>query len=181
MHGVEFHGRLNLMKVAYYADRISTVSPSYAQILSHEQGCGLDGSRARDLMSEGILNGADGAVWSPAAADPLLPAPYGADDSGGKAACKSALQRAPGLARSERPAVLRRQPAHRSRRACIWCSIASARALGRGAHLHRLGSGDASLGGGVIRAAAEASPAAVAVRIGYDELLRPTARSPAAT
>ena len=45
MHGVEFHGQLNFMKAGlYYADRISTVSPSYArEIQSYEQGCGFDG------------------------------------------------------------------------------------------------------------------------------------------
>ena len=69
LHGLEYHGQLNFMKAGiFYADRITTVSPSYArEITTHEQGCGLDGLlRERGAFLSGILNGVDDAVWNPA-------------------------------------------------------------------------------------------------------------------
>src|SRR5690606_41320818 len=100
IHGVEFHGQLNFMKAGlYYADRLTTVSPSYArEIQSPEQGCGLDGLlRARSHELSGSLNGVDAAVWHPAA-DPALPAHYSAADIAGKARCRTALRRHHGRA-----------------------------------------------------------------------------------
>ena len=51
-----------------FADRVTTVSPTYArEIATHEFGCGLDGViRGRGADVSGILNGVDGAVWDPA-------------------------------------------------------------------------------------------------------------------
>ena len=75
--GLEYHGQLSFMKAGlYFADRLTTVSPTYArEIQTPEQGCGLDGLlRARAGVLTGILNGVDDAVWNPAA-DALLPHP----------------------------------------------------------------------------------------------------------
>lgn len=170
MHGVEFHGQLNFMKAGlYYADRISTVSPSYArEIQSYEQGCGFDGllrSRAHDL--EGILNGVDGGVWNPAA-DPLLPTVYSADDSSGKAACKTALQRELGLKRAAGAPLFCVVSRLTEQKGLHLVLEALPRLIEQGAQFALLGSGDASLEA-AFRAAADANPTAVAVRIGYDE------------
>ncbi len=170
MHGVEFHGQVNFMKAGlYYADRITTVSPSYArEIQQPEQGCGLDGllrSRAQDLS--GILNGVDDAVWNPAT-DRLLAARYDATGLEAKAGCKAALQRELGL-----------QVAAASPIFCVVSRLTEQKGLhlvlqalpelvARGAQFALLGSGDAGLEA-AFRAAAEASPDAVAVRLGYDE------------
>ena len=56
-----------------FADRITTVSPTYAaEICTPEGGMGLDGLlRARAAVLHGILNGIDDAVWNPAA-DPRI-------------------------------------------------------------------------------------------------------------
>jgi hypothetical protein len=63
----------------FYADALTTVSPTYAlEIQTAEHGMGLDGllrARAADLT--GIVNGIDGTVWSPAT-DPNLVAGYDA-------------------------------------------------------------------------------------------------------
>ncbi len=93
VEGVEFHGRLNLLKAGLlWADHITTVSPRYArEIRTAEQGHGLEGllaRRAADLT--GILNGIDDAVWNPAA-DPHLAAAYSAEDLHGKRRCKADL------------------------------------------------------------------------------------------
>ena len=97
--GLEFHGQLSFMKAGLkYAQRITTVSPTYAEEITTEQfGCGLDGViRSRRAQISGILNGVDGAVWNPAS-DALIAAPYSANALDGKALCKAALQRELGL------------------------------------------------------------------------------------
>jgi len=68
MNGVEFYGRFSFLKAGiYYADKVTTVSKSYAaEIQTPEFGCGLQGllqERHADLY--GIVNGiADD--WNPA-------------------------------------------------------------------------------------------------------------------
>ena len=100
MDGVEFHGRLSFLKAGIvYADRISTVSPTYArEIQTGELGCGLDGllrHRSRDLV--GIVNGIDDDVWNPAT-DAVIPQRYDRAHLQRKAANKRALQKKLGLA-----------------------------------------------------------------------------------
>ena len=81
--GLEYYGQISFMKAGlFYADRISTVSPTYAkEIQTPEQGCGLDGLlRARSGVLSGILNAVDETVWNPAH-DPLIPFAFDALDS----------------------------------------------------------------------------------------------------
>src|SRR5882757_997918 len=78
--GLEYYSQINFLKGGIlFADRVTTVSPRYAQeIQTPEFGCGLDGviqTRLEDLS--GLLNGVDDAVWNPAT-DALLPARYSA-------------------------------------------------------------------------------------------------------
>jgi starch synthase len=97
--GVEFHGRVGFLKGGLaFADRITTVSPTYArEIRTPELGMGLDGLlRARADRITGILNGIDTDVWNPAA-DPHLVARYDAGDLEGKAANRAALEARFGL------------------------------------------------------------------------------------
>jgi len=96
---LEFYGKINFLKGGLvFSDRITTVSPSYAEeIKTAEQGFGLDGvfrERAQSLV--GILNGADYEIWNPAT-DPFICKRYGAESLWGKKSCKSELQRAFGL------------------------------------------------------------------------------------
>ena len=93
MDGLEFHGHLSFMKSGiYYADEVTTVSPTYArQITEPELGCGMDGILRRHAAHlTGILNGIDLEEWDPGA-DPALRATYSADDLSGKRACKEDL------------------------------------------------------------------------------------------
>jgi starch synthase len=69
LDGVEYYGGIGYMKAGIQlADRITTVSPSYAQEIQHaEAGMGLDGLlRQRAGVLRGILNGIDDKVWDPA-------------------------------------------------------------------------------------------------------------------
>ena len=91
---LEFHGQLNLLKGGILAaDRVNTVSPTYARETMHDPaiGCGLDGvlaGRGRDYG--GILNGGDYVTWNPAR-DAHLPAAYGPADLTGKSTCRASL------------------------------------------------------------------------------------------
>src|SRR6195256_3865473 len=100
--GVEFYGGVSFLKAGlFYADRLTTVSPTYArEIQTPAFGWGLDGLlRSRADVLTGILNGVDPKIWSPDH-DPALPRGYDVDDApAGKAAAKAALERHFGLAR----------------------------------------------------------------------------------
>ncbi|KAF0156220.1 MAG: glycogen/starch synthase ADP-glucose type [Syntrophaceae bacterium] len=90
---IEFHGGANYLKAGIvFADKLVTVSPTYAQeIRTPHYGEGLDGileTRADDLI--GILNGIDTIAFNPAA-DPLIPYPFDAASLSGKQKNKEAL------------------------------------------------------------------------------------------
>jgi starch synthase len=83
-------GRINLLRTGLaYADRITTVSPTYARKLrSAEYGMGLEGLlRKRTDAIVGILNGVDYDEWDPRR-DPYLTRNYGANQLGVKAEIK---------------------------------------------------------------------------------------------
>ncbi len=86
-------GDLNLLGEGLQAaDRVTTVSPTYAtEILRSEHGCGLhEELRELDPPVVGILNGIDTETWNPAD-DPYLPARWTADDTSAKAKVRAAL------------------------------------------------------------------------------------------
>ena len=97
--GLEFWGRVSFLKAGIrYADRVTTVSETYARdIMTPAFGCGLDGAlRARPDGVVGIRNGVDEDEWNPAR-DPHLPATYGVGDLTGKTVCKAAARAEFGL------------------------------------------------------------------------------------
>ncbi|MBI4165678.1 MAG: glycogen synthase GlgA [Acidobacteria bacterium] len=100
MEGLEFWGKVNLLKGGLvYSDYITTVSRKYAEeIQTAEFGYGLEGILAKRAdRLQGILNGVDYDVWSPAN-DKHIAAKYGPQDLAGKQACKKALLQAMGAA-----------------------------------------------------------------------------------
>ena len=103
--GFEFFGKINLLKAGLlWADRITTVSPTYSrEIRTAEFGQGLEGLlQRRSGQVSGILNGLDYKYWNPET-DPLLKDRYGADDSGGKIQNKEELLRQFGLGPARKP------------------------------------------------------------------------------
>jgi starch synthase len=168
--GVEFHGDLRLLKGGLmFADRITTVSPTYArEILSPAEGHELDvvlRHRADRLC--GITNGIDDAVWNPAT-DPALAATFDVADLAGKAACKLALQRELGLSASAGAPLLGVVSRMTPQKGLDLLLSVLPQWLGAGGQVAMLGSGDPALEH-AWRAAAQAAPEAVGVRIGYDE------------
>jgi starch synthase len=174
--GLEFHGLLSFTKAGLkYADRITTVSPSYASEIATEHfGCGLDGViRARGADVSGILNGVDGAVWNPAA-DPLTAAPYSPDALDGKTRCKAALQAELGLGvQADAPllAVVSRLTAQKGLDLVLQALPALLEShAGASVQLAVLGNGDPALEA-AFTAAAASYPGRVAVCLTYDEKL----------
>ncbi|MEZ4629447.1 MAG: glycogen synthase [Deinococcales bacterium] len=79
---MNYFNTANAMQAAIgFANRVTTVSPSYAEeIKQAEYGYGLDGSfRHISHKLQGILNGIDTHVWDPAT-DSLLAHTYGLDE-----------------------------------------------------------------------------------------------------
>ncbi|HMA14214.1 MAG: glycogen synthase GlgA [Bacteroidota bacterium] len=170
--GFEFFGQVGFLKAGLaYADRLTTVSPTYArELATPEFGMGLEGliaHRRADLT--GILNGIDIAAWDPES-DSHLAAAYSAARPAPKAKSRKALA-----------ARFRLEP---NRAAPLFCVIsrltrqkgidlllaALPRLLARGAQLAVLGTGEADLEAGLAEAA-RGNPGRVGVVIGYDEPL----------
>ena len=105
---MENYGSANFLKAGcVFADRINTVSPSYAdEICSPEYSEGLDGIlNARHYELSGILNGIDTEVFDPEK-DPAVPHHFSNTDLRGKDACKKALCSELGLVYDpERPII----------------------------------------------------------------------------
>jgi starch synthase len=98
--GVEFFGRLNLLKGGIvFADKITTVSERYRrELLSPGDGLSLDivlREHAQRLVA--ILNGADYERWNPET-DQLLPRQFGPGNLEGKTVCRDLLLDALALA-----------------------------------------------------------------------------------
>ena len=91
---IESGGCANMMKAALvFADRISTVSPNYAnEIMNAWFGQGLEGIlSARRHEVSGILNGIDNETFDPSS-DPSIAAHFSAADITNKRTCKKALR-----------------------------------------------------------------------------------------
>ncbi len=93
-NGVEYHKMLSFIKGGLaYSDRITTVSPTYAQeIQSPEFGYGLEGllSHQHEILS-GIINGMDLNQWNPAT-DSSISEPYDVNSLEKKMINKTSLQ-----------------------------------------------------------------------------------------
>ena len=170
--GVEFFGGIGFLKSGlFYADRITTVSPSYAaEIRTQEGGAPLDGLlRARGRDVSGILNGIDTNVWNPAA-DPFLPAPFDVPRLAARSLSKTALQARFGLAQHPSTLLLGviSRLSDQKGLDLLLGALDAVEAIG--AQLVMLGSGDPALQRGFVDAAAS-RPGRMGVQLGYDERL----------
>ena len=170
--GLEFHGQVSFMKAGlYYADHLSTVSPTYArEIQTPEQGCGLDGLlRARRDQLTGILNAVDEAVWDPAT-DALISHRYRPERLAGKALCKAALQGHSGLDQQADAPLFAMVSRITAQKGLPLVLAGVDEIVARGGQLLVLGSGDADLEQ-ALQQQCQRHPGRVSVHLGYDEAL----------
>src|SRR5262249_50976200 len=179
VHGVEYYGKIGFLKAGlYFADRITTVSPTYAaEIQSDEGGMGLGGLlRERSCDLRGIVNGVDTSVWDPAT-DPHIPGCFYAempnclesDVLESRATNKAALQRRLGLQPAP-DAFLLGVIGRLSRQKGLDLLLENLPTIvGEGMQLAVLGgAGDRGLQY-LYQAAAQANPERLSVTIGHDE------------
>jgi starch synthase len=168
--GVEFYGKVGYLKAGLqFADRITTVSPTYArEIMTPESGMGLDGLiRARASVVSGILNGIDEQIWNPAT-DPHLPQPFSAQRIDQRPRNKLVLQRRMDLSpKAEAPlfGVVARLSLQKGLDLLL---EALPRLTAAGGQLALLGSGERALEQGFADAA-RAHPGSVGCIFAYDE------------
>lgn len=165
--GFEYYGHVSALKAGLvWADRISTVSPTYAHELTTPAfGMGLDGViRSRSGVLSGILNGIDTAAWDPAH-DPHIRA---FRTPRGKAANRARLLAEFGLEAGAGPlcVVVARLTAQKGLDLLLEALPAL---LDGGGALAMLGSGERGIENAWLATAGRSDR--VAVRIGYDEAL----------
>lgn len=172
LDGIEYHGAISFLKAALiFADRITTVSPTYAtEIMGEAGGMGLHGLLAgRGGVVSGILNGIDTVVWNPAT-DEALASRFDANDLDARAANKAALQREFGLDEDRGAFLIGSVGRLTGQKGMDLLPPLMPDLVARGAQFAMLGSGDAALEA-AFDALADAHPGSVGVRIGYDEAL----------
>ncbi|MEM6739400.1 MAG: glycogen synthase GlgA [Pseudomonadota bacterium] len=165
--GFEFYGRISALKGGLMAaDRVTTVSPTYARELATERfGMGLDGViRARGTDMRGILNGIDEVLWNPAT-DTALAAPF--DSPSGKAENRRAILTEMGLDPEGTGPLMVAVSRLTEQKGFDLLTEALPALLERGGQFAMLGSGSADMEA-QFNALAATHPR-VAVRIGYDE------------
>jgi len=172
LHALEFHGQLSFIKGGIaFADRITTVSPTYArEIQTPEHGHGLDGLlRHHAARLSGILNGIDARNWNPAR-DPHLTSPYSSRRLAHKAANKAALQDEFNLPVDADAVMLGLVSRLVHQKGIDLILAALPELLELPIQIVTLGSGEPEYER-ALRAAAMKTPERVAVLVGYDEAI----------
>jgi starch synthase len=170
--GVEYYGDIGFLKAGLrLSDRITTVSPTYAaEICTPAGGMGLDGLlRWRADRLTGILNGIDTSVWDPGS-DPLIAAPFSADEPGDRVLDKAALQARLGLEPDPDAPLFGVVSRLSWQKGLDLLLDALPVLLAEGGQLALLGSGEPALEAG-LRAAMLAHPGRIGCVFGYDEAL----------
>ena len=168
---LEFFGKINFLKGGVvFADRVTTVSPTYAEeITTDEYGFGLEGvfrEKAKDLI--GILNGIDYQVWNPET-DANIARTFSIDDLTGKTVCKAELQRAFGLQENPDVPLIGMVTRLTSQKGCDLVAMAMSALMERDIQFVLLGDGEkyyTELFEGMI----EKYPGKIGVQMAFDEL-----------
>jgi starch synthase len=169
--GVEFHGDICFLKAGLrLADRISTVSPTYAQEIQHAGGHGLEGLLAhRSDSLWGILNGVDKDIWNPRT-DPHLASRYDLKHPARRTPNRPAFQRLMGLAEDPSAPLFATVSRLDPLKGLDLVLDNVDHLVSRGAQLAVLGTGDPHAEG-AFRQAAQRHPGRVGAFLRYDETM----------
>lgn len=170
--GLEFYGRLSFLKGGlYYADQITTVSPTYAREIQTEAlGFGMQGLLAyRSAALTGITNGIDEEEWDPAH-DRFVEYPFHVETLAEKRRNREALMRRFGLDDAEDVPLIGMVGRLTYQKGVDLVPQALSGRIPDGVRLVVLGSGERGIED-ALRALAGEHPKSVAVQIGYDEAL----------
>jgi len=172
LEGVEFYDSISYLKAGLqFADRITTVSPTYAQeILEPEAGMGFAGLlQQRAAVLSGILNGIDDEVWNPAS-DGQIAAGFDAANVRARGENTSALRKLFDLDDDENAPLLGVISRLSWQKGLDLLLGVLSRVVAGGAQVVVLGAGEADLEAG-FAGAVRAFPGRVGCTIGYDEAL----------
>ncbi len=170
VEGVEYYGNFSFLKAGlFYADWITTVSPSYAlEIQQDPMGMGMQGLLAqRNGQLTGILNGIDTADWNPSS-DLHLPCEFSQKAPSGKKRCKQALQKELGLEPLADAPLFGIISRLTHQKGLDWTLLNARQIVEQGGQIVLLGTGDPALET-AFRDLAASQPGKVAAVIGYDE------------
>ncbi|GLK62414.1 MULTISPECIES: glycogen synthase GlgA [Azotobacter] len=170
MERMEFHGQLSFLKAGIaYADRVTTVSATYArEITTPDFGCGLEGflrEKAERGLLSGIPNGIDES-WE-AETDPHLLCNFSAGDCAGKAVHAEYVRRRFALEACAGPLFVVVSRLVRQKGLDLTQALADT-LVERGGQLAVMGRGEPELEDSM-RRLAERFPGRVGVDIGFDE------------
>lgn len=173
-NGLEFYGEISYLKAGlYFADRITTVSPTYAREITEEiAGSGMHGllqTRQAEGRLQGILNGVDENVWNPET-DTHIVANYRANYMPGKAKNKLALQRLFGLPEKKEAMLMVMVTRLTEQKGADFLLAAIDEIMQQDVQLVVLGSGSPDLEW-ALREAQARYPEKIGLKIGYDEAL----------
>lgn len=172
VNGVEYYGNMSFLKAGlFYADHITTVSPSYAEEIQTEPlGFGLQGLLAgRRASLTGIVNGIALNEWDPAI-DRNLKKNYSSKKLSDKSANKLALQHEMGLAENLYVPLLGVVSRLNHQKGTDLLIDIAPQLAALPAQLAILGNGPAELEHRLAMLAL-AYPGAIAVRMGFNERL----------
>ena len=170
INGLEYYGNVSFLKGGLlYADKITTVSPTYArEIQTQPLGFGLHGllaARSADL--EGILNGIDVESWNPRT-DAALAATYDAERLERKAINTQALRTRFMLRQRTDVPLLGMVSRLVSQKGVDIVVAAAERIVGLPAQLLVFGTGEPEIEDG-LQALTAPSNGEIAVQLGFDE------------
>ncbi|MFW5431341.1 MAG: glycogen synthase GlgA [Methylophilaceae bacterium] len=172
MNGFEYHEQISFLKAGlFYADKLSTVSPTYAdEIQTPTFGFGMEGllqTRKDDLV--GILNGIDTLDWNPAI-DEYLPKHYTASRITGKKAVKKHLQQQLGLEDKADSPLLGVVSRFTHQKGLDLLPAIIPQLVAKGCQFAILGSGDSTIEA-KFKVLAKQYPSQVSVTVDYNESL----------
>ncbi len=174
IYGLEFYGQISYLKAGlFYADQITTVSPSYANEITQDyQGYGFEGllrDRRDNMRFSGILNGVDQTIWHPNT-DTHLITHYSSDHITGKVKNKTALQSEVGLPIDKNILLFAVVSRLTYQKGLDLLVDALTTLIEQDGQLVLLGCGESWLEAR-FRYLAEQYPQHIAIRLGYDEML----------